>query len=67
MTVIRLKVKREGSLLSQEINREITEDQLEAIRIVLDDDQLAFAVREDARITTLMHEEAEKAERLSGS
>lgn len=52
--MIRLIAKQEGSLLSVLLEREITPEQLETIRIVLEDDQMAFNVREDVRIEALL-------------
>lgn len=49
--MIRLIVKEPGTLLSVLLDREITPEQLETIRIILDDDRMAFNVREDVRIT----------------
>lgn len=50
----RLIVKEAGTLLPVIIDREITAEQLETIQIVLEDDQMAFSVREDVRIEGLM-------------
>jgi len=48
---IRLIAKQPGNLLSVIFDREITPEQLETIQIVLDDDKMAFNVREDVRVT----------------
>lgn len=52
-----LIIKEAGTLLPVILDREITKDQLETIRIVLEDDQVAEMVREDARIEALMQAE----------
>jgi hypothetical protein len=54
---IRLIAKQPGNLLSVIFDREITPEQLETIQIVLDDDKMAFNVREDVRITEEMRRE----------
>lgn len=52
-----LIIKEPGTLLPVILDREITKDQLETIRIILEDEQLAEMVREDARIEALMQAE----------
>ena len=56
MAVIRLKATREGSLLNLLIDREISEQQLAAIEIVLSNDTMAHNVVEDARMDKLIAE-----------
>lgn len=53
---LHLTIKREGSLLSVIRNQELTDTQLQAIEIVLDNDRMAFNVVEDDRITRETYE-----------
>lgn len=56
MATIQLKVTRPGSVLSLLIDREISEQQLAAIEIVLNDDRMAFNVIEDAKADQKVYE-----------
>lgn len=54
---LRLTVKRPSSLLSVVIDREISDVQLQAIQVILENERMAFNVVEDDRIRTLIGEQ----------
>ncbi len=66
MKKLKLTVRREGSLLSRVLSTEITEQQLEAIKIVIDDEKMAYNVVEDKRVTAAMAEQYPEYARLFG-
>jgi hypothetical protein len=51
---IRLTIRREGSLLSVIRDQELTDTQLQAIEVILDNERMAYNVVEDDRISTLL-------------
>ncbi len=66
MKKLKLTVRREGSILPRVFTADITEQQLEAIKLVIDDEKLAFNILEDKRIDGLIREHYPNTARILG-